>query len=290
MEQSLLQVAAGKVLDGEVLAALVDAVVVDVDDGRVAQRRDRRVLARELLLVGHRAVERLADLQRHQPLQRVAARQPDAGPRRAPELTQHGVVGQFRSGAPIGVAPPRGGAAAQPPLAGVQDLAQRASQQLRIEQVAGQVGGGPEPHGLEGGELVAVGGYRDQRRQAALAPQLPQPLEAFDRFPGGGAEARAQQDQVVIAPVDGVEMMGKLLQVEARRIGVGPQRLQVMPQPAALLLVAAGNENPRCHAHAGLRWRLGAVSGKGSTRRRMAGGPVGPEGLRDFTFYARRPS
>ena len=49
MEQALLEVTAGKILDREVLASVVDAVVVDVDDRGIAQRGNRLVLARELL-------------------------------------------------------------------------------------------------------------------------------------------------------------------------------------------------------------------------------------------------
>jgi hypothetical protein len=43
-----------------------------------------------------------------------------------------------------------------------------------------------------------------------------------------------------------------LLQVETWRIGVGPQRLQVMTQPPALLLVLAGDKDARGHARAAI--------------------------------------
>src|SRR5258705_5167761 len=58
------------------------------------------------------------------------------------------------------------------------------------------------------------------------------------------AEPGAQQGGVVVARGDGVEALHELLQVQAGRFGFGPQGLQVMSQPLALLCVLPGDQNP----------------------------------------------
>ncbi len=164
------------------------------------------------------------------------------------------------------------GAAAHAPAARVNDLAERAAELLGIQQVPWQVFGGAEPDGAHRAVLIAVGGHDDERREGAFAPELSQPLRALAVLLPRLAEPGAQQCGVVVSRRDGVEVLHELPQVQAGRIGLRPQGLQVMSQPLALLPVISGDQDP---------WR--------QTRSRCGPRPVAGHSTISGAVQSRRP-
>jgi len=127
----------------------------------------------------------------------------------------------------------------------MQRLAYGGGQALGVEQIAGQIGGRAQANGADGGQLIALRGDDNNGQVVTMVAQQAQILQPFVAL--AGITAHAQQYRVVAARRSGVQLMRQLRGFNGSRIGIGPQALQMMAQPLALLRIMSGNDNARGH-------------------------------------------
>ncbi len=257
-QQAALQIPAREIFHGQEFATGIDSIVVDRDDGRIAQRRQGRVFARKDLLAVGIIVLALGDLQCHIAGQLFAARQVHerfvgfadgladgiAGYRVAQRAGRGGGVGGFLH--EFGV------------LRGVQlDATQgefhRGAQPIRIHQPLRQIVDGTQLQRPHRRQFIAVLRDRDDGGKLGAVAQQAQPLEAFGmRILGAVAKLGDEHDQVEFLACQGFHARFEFARVDRGDGAVRKQHAEVIAQPLAVARIAIDNQQAGVHGSGGI--------------------------------------